>query len=170
MSWIRKSSSSAETAINQFSRVVNIIGIVFLVAIALLTVADVLLRLIINRPILGSTEVTEYMMVGLVFGMGLCALRGRQIKMDMVMERFPKRVQAIVDCITYLVAFGAYVIIAWQNILEAFKLQKMNLISGILKIPTYPFYLVLAFGCILLSLAIVVLFIKSASRAVKNES
>lgn len=58
------------------SRLLNYIGMGAVVVIMLLTVADVLMRSLFNKPITGTEELTEYLMVAVVyFGLALCARR-----------------------------------------------------------------------------------------------
>ncbi len=165
---VKANKINAEKIVTVFCQIASTIGVVFLVAIVSLTVVDVLLRVILNSPILGSTEVTEYMMVCLILGTGLCALRGRQIRMDMIVDRFKPRTQAIIDTFTSLITLGIFAILCWTIFQEGLVLHKLKLISSILKIPTYPFYMVLSVGFGILCLALVVLIIKSFMKAVKK--
>ena len=55
-------SSGAEKVIRVAGFLVGIAGIVLVVGMMLLTVADVILRAAFNRPIIGSTEVTQLML------------------------------------------------------------------------------------------------------------
>jgi TRAP-type C4-dicarboxylate transport system permease small subunit len=165
---IKSNQINAEKIITVFCQVASMIGVVFLVAIVSLTVVDVLLRVFFNSPILGSTEITEYMMICLILGTGLCALRGRQIKMDMIVDRFKPRAQAYVDSFTNLLTLGIFGILCWTIFQEGLTLQKLKLISSILKIPTFPFYLVLSIGLGILCLALVVLVVKSIMKAVRK--
>ena len=159
-----------DSPLHQFtvSRGSNLIGQATLVAIMVLTVADVGLRYLLNLPILGSTEITEYMMVCLVLGMAWCALRGRHIKVDLIIRRFPARIQAIVSSITLSVSLAVYIIITWRTLLEAISVQKTHLASSILKISTYPFYYVLAFGLFMLCVVMVTLIAENIAKAVKR--
>jgi TRAP-type transport system small permease protein len=165
---IKTGKIDAVTIINYIARYASIIGVVFLAAIAGLTVVDVLLRVTLNHPILGSTEVTEYMMILLVLGSGLCALRGRQIKMDLLVERFPPRTQAYIDSITNFITLGVFGTMAWFTFSEALALKGLKLVSNILKIPTYPFYMILSLGLVILCLALVVLTTNSIIKAIKK--
>ena len=51
---------------------------------------------------------------------------------------------------------------------EGLTLQKLKLISSILKIPTYPFYMILSIGLGILCLALVVLIVKSITKALNK--
>ena len=165
---VKAGKISAEKIVQLICQAASAIGVVFLVAIVSLTVVDVLLRVFFNSPILGSTEITEYMMICLVLGTGLCALRGRQIKMDMIVDRFKPRTQAYIDSITYLLSLGVFGTLCWSIFREGLTLQQLKLISSILKIPTFPFYMILSIGLGILCLALVVLIAKSITKAVKK--
>ena len=60
----------AETVINAIVRTLVYAAMVILGAMMLLTVIDVFGRYLLNRPLVGSTEVTEVMMVTLAFFAG----------------------------------------------------------------------------------------------------
>jgi TRAP-type C4-dicarboxylate transport system permease small subunit len=164
----KETKTLAEKIVTILCQVASTIGVVFLVAIVSLTVLDVLLRLFFNSPILGSTELTEYMMIGLVLGAGLCALRGKQIKMDMIVERFKPRAQAFVDSITFFLTLSIFGTLCWCIFREGLALKQLKLISNVLKIPAYPFYLILSISLGILCLALIVLLIKSVVKAAKK--
>jgi TRAP-type C4-dicarboxylate transport system permease small subunit len=155
--------------INSISQALNVVAIGILVAMMLLTVADVGMRYALNKPIVGSVELTKFMLVCLVcFGLAWCTVQGRHVKVELIMSRFSPRVQAICDSINYLVGLGFYGLIAWQSYSESFRVWEMNFVSGSLRVPFFPFYWVLAFGCAVLCLAIVTQMIQSVARVVKK--
>jgi TRAP-type C4-dicarboxylate transport system permease small subunit len=141
---------------------------VVLVAMMLLTVTDVLLRYLFSRPIIGSTEVTEYMMVCLALGMAWCVLTGRSIKMDLIVGRFPFRAQGVIDSITDAIGLVVMIFLTWQNFRETITAQRTQLTSPILMIPGYPAKGILAIAFAWLCLAVVVSLIKNIIKAVKK--
>ena len=67
----------------------------------LTTVVDVFLRYLFNSPILGSYELTEFMMAILVFGsVAYTMVVKGHVTVDLVITRLPARAQAILECIT----------------------------------------------------------------------
>jgi TRAP-type C4-dicarboxylate transport system permease small subunit len=170
MTRLTKIANSAERAINSINRAASIVVIIFLAGIALLTTLDVLLRLIFNSPIKGSAEVAEYMMIFLALGMGWCALENRHIRMVMLVDRLSPRVQTIFDIVTYFISLGVYIIFTWRIAILAPVLRETHIVSGALKIPTYPFYLILSLGCAILSVSVATLLTKSVFKMVKHES
>jgi TRAP-type C4-dicarboxylate transport system permease small subunit len=160
--------SSLDTAFLSLCRVLNIAGMVVLVFMMLLTVTDVFLRYVFNHPIQGGTEITEVMMVPLALGMGWCVLKDKTIKMGLIVDRLAPRVQNIITCITYFIGFSALVFITWRIFLESARVEKLNGMTAILKIPTYPFYGLLGFCFAILTLAIFVTVTRNLVQAVKR--
>jgi TRAP-type C4-dicarboxylate transport system permease small subunit len=165
---LMKQAAILARIITSLSRVLNIAGMVVLVAMMMLSVSDVFMRSVFNRPILGSMEVTEFMMVALSLGMGWCLLKGKVIKMGMIVDRLPPKIQGVITSITYIIGLAALVLITRWTFLESLKVKKMNSVSAILNIPTYPFYGLLAFSFSILCLAILVTIVSNTVKAAKG--
>jgi TRAP-type C4-dicarboxylate transport system permease small subunit len=156
-------------AINQISLIAGVMGIVFMVAMMLLTVGDVFLRFVFNKPILGSVEMTEYLMVGTGFlGIAWCAVKGGHVGVDLIVGHLPPRVQAVIDSVTCLLSLGVVPLVAWQNFLQANYAKAENVQSDLLDIPAYPFYLIVGISYTLLFLVLINTFGQSVAKAVKR--
>jgi TRAP-type C4-dicarboxylate transport system permease small subunit len=158
----------AVSSLKGITRVMNIIGMVILVGMMLLSVSDVFLRKAFNHPIVGGTEVSEFMMVCMALGMAWCMLIGRSITMGMVVDRFPSRVQGIIDTITYLISLGIVAVMSWQSYKDAMLSKKLGDASVILGIPNYPTRLILAFSFLMLAIVIAVLIVRNIAKVVKR--
>ena len=155
--------------IESISQAVNTVATGVLAAMVALTAADVFLRYAFRRPILGTTELTEFGVLVLGFlGLAWCAVKGGHLKVDLVMSRFSPRLQAIVNSFTYLAGLVVCIIIAWRSFLEAMELKRLNLVSDHLEVPHFPFYLVLALGVALLCLVMLTHLIQNVTKAVKG--
>ena len=155
--------------ISAVSRWLIYLSMALVLILMLLTVSDVFMRFAFNNPITGTTEMAMYIMVCLVCGMALCALRGEHIVVDLVMSRFSPRVQAIVDCFNLVASLAICVIITWQGIINSLWERKFNyLASTMFPVPTYPFWWVYLLGCAMLCLATVVLMIQKIREAAKG--
>ena len=149
------------------SRIPAIAAGIILGAMMLLTVADVVLRWIFKAPIIGATEITESMMAGIAFfALAWCAAEKSHLKVDLVVDRFPARAQGVIDTVTTLAGLGMVVLFAWRSIIEGRAVQELNLISSLIKIPAYPFYYVIAAGCAMLGLVMVVHLKQHLNKAV----
>jgi TRAP-type C4-dicarboxylate transport system permease small subunit len=166
---ILKAAQSAEDKIEIVSRILGIIAIGVLVAMMLFTVLNVVLRAFFNRPIPGDVELIEISMVCTSFlGVAWCAMKEKHIRVDLLVSFLPKRAQGIIDSFCYLLALGATIIIAWQSIQEGFANREIDRLSASLGIPIFPFYWVTALGYGVLSLAILVLIVRSLIKAVNK--
>jgi TRAP-type C4-dicarboxylate transport system permease small subunit len=133
------------------------------------TVSDVFLRYVFSAPIPGTTELTELMMVVAGFpALAWSALRREHIKVDILMSRRSPRVQAIADSIFYLLGLGICILITWRGLVESMVVLRAGLISSVLRVPDFPFHLVLVAGYIVLCVAMVPLLIQSIVKGVKG--
>ncbi|MBW2065971.1 MAG: TRAP transporter small permease [Deltaproteobacteria bacterium] len=149
------------------SRLLGYIATGVLGLMMLLTVADVFSRYFFNTPITGTTEVTELMMVIVVFlSLAWCAVRRRHVKVDILVGTFSPRAQAIIDSITLLAGLGIFSIITWQSFLESMDVRAK---TSILQVPEAPFHWIMTLGFAMLSVVIVTLVIENLAGALKKE-
>ena len=159
--------TNIDKTITYISRIFNIIGMFVLIVMMLLTVSDVFLRLFFNHPILGSTELTEFMMVALSFGMGWCLLEGKVIRMTLVVDHLKPRVQAVINTLLYFLGFIVLSILSWRTVLESFEMHRRQAMSAILHIPKYPFYDAVAFSFAILSVCALIVVARNAVKVIK---
>ncbi len=136
------------------------ISAVVLVALMVITVADVLGRWLLNRPVEGTYELTELAMVAIVFlALGAVVHHGGHISIGLVSERLPKRWQRALQIVVGLLSFLLLLVIAWQLYEYAGRLQRGSYITGrpilgLLQIPTYPLAFVAVAGILAYALAV----------------
>lgn len=152
--------------IHSLSRMAGYFATIVLGLMMLLTVADVFLRYFFNSPITGATEMTEFMLVIVVFpALAWCAISGMHVKVDLLMDLFPLRIQRIVDLITLATTLFIFSIITWQSCLEA---QFVDTTTSLLLVPVAPFYWVLTAGlglfCLVIAAMLIDNFIKEIRR------
>ena len=131
-----------------------------------LTVANVILRDLFNAPIKGTPELSEFMMVIVIFlALAWCAVTRKHVMVDLIVSRFPSRVQAIVDSITLFATLGIFVIITWQSFLESMAVYDT---TSLLRLPHAPFYWIMTVGLAVFCLSIAVLLIENIAEARKR--
>lgn len=142
-------------------RVAGLVAMGVLFLMMLLTVADVFLRVTFNKPIIGTTEITEQMMVAVVFlGLGWCALQGRQISVNLFVSRYPPGIQRVIDLIMTFVGMVLVAMICWRTFVTTLKVHQLGIICAYINVPKYPFYALAAFGWAVLFAAMASLFVK----------
>jgi len=153
--------------IHYLSRLLGYVATVMLGLMMLLTVVDVFMRYVFNAPITGATEVSELMMVIVVFpALAWIAVERSHIRVDMLVVKWPRRVQLIVEIITLLLALGTFVIITWQSFLESIEVR---MATSLLEVPESPFHWIMTLGFAMLCLAIVSLVIQNVVAIAKGE-
>ena len=131
-----------------------------------LTVANVILRDFFDKPIMGTPELSEFMMVLVIFlALAWCAITRKHVKVELIVNRFSPRIQAILNGITLLLTLGVFVIITWQSALESMVVYDT---TSLLRIPHTPFYWIMTFGLGLFCLSIIVLIIENIIEARKR--
>ena len=155
-----------EKGIASASRILNNIGIAFLILLMLLITADVLLRALLKWPILGTNELSEFMMIIVVYlAIAYTQHKKSHVSVDLLITRFPKKVQAIVDSVTYFLGFSLCTLIAWQAFVDVGRLRDIGRVSDILSIPVAPFQLVMAIGFVVFCLVLLLDLLHSIRKA-----
>jgi TRAP-type C4-dicarboxylate transport system permease small subunit len=164
-----KAFHSAEKVIKAVSRIANGVGMAVLTLMMLVTVADVFLRYAFNKPILGTVELCEYMMVAVVYlALPLCAFRGGNARVEVLTVRFSPKLLAVVDSVTCFLSLGILSLMTWQAFLEFNDMLEAKRVSDMLGVPAYPFYLILAVGSLILWMVLLVSLIQTLYQAVKE--
>jgi TRAP-type C4-dicarboxylate transport system permease small subunit len=128
-------------------------GILF--AMMMLTVTDVVLRKLFSKGILGTLEMTEFMMVGLVlFALGRVERLDRNISVDLVMKHMSRRVRLMVEMITRLICFIFFSLVTASVLVYARAMKASHEATVDLWIPRYPFVYAAAVGCAVLALVL----------------
>ena len=128
-------------------------GILF--AMMMLTVTDVVLRKVFSKGILGALELTEFMMVGLVFfALARVEVLDRNISVDLVVKHMSRRTRLIVGMITRLICFGLFCLVTISVLVYAQVMKVSNEVTVDLLIPRYPFVYAAAAGCAALALVL----------------
>lgn len=167
--WLEKGTRSLERLINLLAELTNTIGGGILLLMVFFTTADVVLRYAFNRPITGSIEFTEFMMA-IVAGLAVAytAAHKGHISVELVVERFSPRAQAVINSITCLLTLGAFAVISWQSIVIAENFRLAHHVSAVWRIPIYPFMYVVAFGAAIVCLVLFVNLIDYLTQVIKG--
>ncbi len=137
-----------EAIINIIARMLGYIGIGVLVVMMLLTVADVFMRYVFNRPILGVLELTQVMLVTIAFcTLVWCTMLKGHLKVDLLSKYISLRNRTISDSVYHLIGVTFYFLISWQNYLKAIEVRLNGRQTEFLDIPIYPFYFVVSIAC-----------------------
>lgn len=106
----------------------------------MLTFLDVIARYIINRPIRGAFEITELMLLVLIFaGLPLVTHAGEHVTMDLIDRMLGARLRNALNRLIELFCAGLMFFLTWQMWLKAGKIAGYGDTTDILRIPVGPF-------------------------------
>jgi TRAP-type transport system small permease protein len=167
--WLKKAAEALAKVTCPVSGILHSVGAGVLALIMFLTTADVVLRYAFNRPIVGSYDLTEYMMAIMVsFGLAYCAFLKGHVRIDLIVGRLPPRVQAGIDSVTGLLGFLLFGLITWQSFVYMQLLFASGLESTVLLIPRYPFAGLVCLGSAFMALILLSDFLEFLAAAVKR--
>jgi len=148
--------------IDSIARIAGLVAAGVLILMMLLTAADVFLRAFLSKPIIGTTEITEQMMVAVVFlGFGWCALQGKHVQVDLFVSHYPKGARRVIDLMINLIGLVLVVVICWRTSVATLTVQRLGIICSYIGVPKYPFYALTAFGWAVLFIVMASLFFKN---------
>lgn len=152
--------------LDSLSRWMGYVSAVVIGLLMLLVVADVCGRYFFNSPIMGASELACFLMIIIVFpALAWAALTDKHVKVDILVSRFPPRVQAIFSSAALLITLGIFAIMTWRSALES---MATNNVTSLIRLPHAPFYWIMTAGLAVFCLSIVALVIKSVAEAGKR--
>ena len=136
-------------------------GGVVLVGMILLTCANIFIRQIFV-PIPGTFELMGYAgAVVTAFALGYTQFTNGHISVDVVVNLYPKPLKRLVTLMNTGVCSVFFGLAAWHVMQKALTLKRVGELSETLRIIYYPFTLAVAFGCLILALALFTDFLKA---------
>jgi TRAP-type C4-dicarboxylate transport system permease small subunit len=157
-----------ESIVRWVSKVCDKIAQAGLFAMLLLATSNILLRKF-GKPIYGAYDYVCFISTIVVaFSIAHCAVQRGHTQVELVVARFSRRAQGIVDSITGLLSLGIFFLITWQSISFGNDMRRAGELSMTSLEPFYPYIYAIAFGCALLCLVILVNVMNSVVKAVKG--
>jgi TRAP-type C4-dicarboxylate transport system permease small subunit len=150
------------------SRGFNALAGTAVVAMMILTCADVILRLF-RHPVPGTYEIIGFLgTVVISFSLAYTSLEKGHIAVELLIEKLPRRIRAGIESATSLMGAALFALITLQSIAYAVDLKRSGEVSVTLTMPIYPFIYGIALGSGLLCLVLLVESLRSATRTVKE--
>ena len=120
--------------------VLGVAASAILFCMMMLTFVDVIARYVINRPVRGAFEITEMMLLVLIFaGLPLVTHAGEHVTMDLIDRLLGPRLRSLLTRLTELACAGLMFFLTWQMLLKAGKIAGYGDTTDILRITVGPF-------------------------------
>ena len=135
-----------------------------IVAMMLLTSADVILRLF-RHPIPGTYEIVGLLgAIAISFSLAYTSVEKGHIAVEFLFQKFHRKVRLFISAINDLLCFFFFGLLTWQTIVLASDLKQNGEVSMTLQMPLYPYVFGISIGCGLLSLVLLKDFLQSVSK------
>jgi TRAP-type C4-dicarboxylate transport system permease small subunit len=159
--------NKTQKGIQRLNLYISMAGMSLIIPLMLLTTGDVIGRGFFRKPIPGTFELSEYLLAVLIL---LGAAYTQQVKghvgVDFITSRLSPRLRKICQIITTLLSLFIIAIVVWQGFLQG---MSERTVSEILRIPQYPFRLLIAIGGFLLWLELWIDLVSLIGGRVRRE-
>jgi TRAP-type C4-dicarboxylate transport system permease small subunit len=144
------------------NKILLIIGSVAVLSLMSLATGNVVLRFFFRAPYRGAYEVVGFLgAIVIAFALGYTQKRKDHIVVDILTERFPKRINRILDGINYFITTIFFAIVSWQILVWGMKISKSGEVSETIKIIFHPFIYCVAIGFVVFSFTLMIDFLKN---------
>lgn len=150
-------------------RFIDRLSWIMLFVLMAMTALDLFLRNFSNSSILGSVELTELMMVIIVFcSLAQCEADDGHIRIDLIMDKFGPKTRTIADAFTQAVCTIIFCLMSVSIFRHAENMKGYGEVTMDLNLPLYPFIYIASFGCIVMTLVLFSKTIINILKAVKS--
>ncbi|OGP60846.1 MAG: C4-dicarboxylate ABC transporter permease [Deltaproteobacteria bacterium RBG_13_52_11b] len=145
-----------------FNKLMMILGGAAVLLLMSIATVNVVLRYPFKIPWRGAYEVVGFLgAVVIAFALGYTQQRKNHIVVDILTEKFPKRVNRILDGVNYFITTIFFAIVSWQMFVWGIKISESGELSETLKIIFHPFIYCVAVGFAVFSFTLAVDFMKN---------
>lgn len=153
-----------ETAIIKISRFMDFLAGIILAATASLVVANILGRVLLNRPILGTYEMVGFLTAAVVgLALARCALENSHIAISFLTDKLPPSWQRFIELAVDLPAMFFLFFAAYNLFAYGLRLESSGVVSSTIRLPFYPFIYLVAAGFFMLACTVLLSLLKQVS-------
>lgn len=143
------------TGIRTVNRLLHYVAGLILVVLMFTTIVDVIGRTFLNRPFRGTVELTEMMMLGIIYlGFGYAEHEGDHISVDLVYSQVGRTMRLVLTVFNGVFGVAVIGLLTWNLYGFADRLEVGGYESAVLKIPQGTVALVGVFGGVMFVLAL----------------
>ena len=153
-----------ERAIIKISRFIDLMAGVVLAATAILVVTNILGRVLLNRPILGTFELVGFLTAAVVgLALARCALENSHIAISFLTDKLSLSWQRFTELVVGLPAMIFLFFAAYNMFTYGLRLASSGVVSSTIRLPFYPFIYLLSAGFFMLATTVLLSLIKQVT-------
>jgi TRAP-type C4-dicarboxylate transport system permease small subunit len=142
-------------AVKGASSALSVVAGAALLFLMLLTIADVVLR-VLGHPIVGTYElVAQGGAIAIGLSLPLTSWVRGHIYVDSFVARLPRLPRAMLNIATRLLVLGLFLLLGWNLLKYALDLRRAGEVTPTLRVPFFPVVLGLALSCLIECLVMV---------------
>lgn len=132
-------------SIHSVALILSITAGICLLFIAGLTVADVVLRNIANKSILGTSDISSLLLVAIAFlGLSSAEIDGRHVSVELLEMHLARHTRCVLSIIRTVLFVVLSMVVVWGLIdVLLSAVERNETTNGILRLPTWPAKIVL---------------------------
>jgi len=140
--------------IHKLNRFIGGVGAWFLIPLMIITAVDVVSRDVFNHPIPGTVELSQYMLaVFILLGLAYAQQVKAHVAVSLFTSRLSRPIQLSLNILGTLLCLLISFIIAWQGWVVGIEEKT---VSDMLRVPQYPFRLLVALAAFLMCLELLI--------------
>ena len=145
------------------------IGMAGLLLMMSITIIDVVGQKLFLLPILGAIDIVMlFQIVAIAFAVSMTLIIGRHVRVEFFVAKLPRRAQAVINSIVFLLGLGLFILIIWRLCVLGYSFQTTGEYSATARIPYYPFAYGIALASIPVCLVLLREFLGSLTGVVKR--
>jgi TRAP-type C4-dicarboxylate transport system permease small subunit len=140
--------------IHRMNRFIAGVGACFLIPLMIITAGDVVARDAFNHPIPGTVELSQYMLaVFILLGLAYTQQAKAHVSVSVITSRLPRHGQLMLRVVATLLCLFVALILVWQGWVVGIEEKT---VSDMLRVPQYPFRLMVAVAAFLMCLELAI--------------
>jgi TRAP-type C4-dicarboxylate transport system permease small subunit len=153
-----------ETIVVKISRAFDFLAGLILAATAILIVVNILGRVIINRPVVGTYEMVGFLTAAAVgLALARCALENSHIAISFITDKMPQWLQNVFEVVIGLPSLAFLIFATFNLFVYGSRLAATGVVSSTTRVIFYPFVYLVAIGFAALALTVLLKLIKLAA-------
>lgn len=148
---------------DRFLRLMALAAGYILLLLMAVTVLDVVMRYVFNKPLASAWELTEFSMALIVFlAIAYCGWIGGHISVDLFEKWLDRPSLRFLPAVLSFVSAALFALIAYRAAIET--MATIGQFSNMLRWPHYPFRFAVAFGAAMYAIVLVIQGVRALRR------
>ncbi len=164
-------STRFDRVLTKISQIMAAVGAGMFGIMVVISVIDIGGRYFFKHPLKGAAELVGLMLViGGTWGMAYCQVHKMHIRIDILSNKFPQRVQSALWVVAFFICATVAALITWQAFVKMneYILTETGARTDILGIPLWPFAAMMAVGFAWLCFVFLTGLVQSFIKALKT--